>query len=69
MLPLGDLGVRNGIARHFKMKGQGKNGQLEEKKDGERIRTMLEQFHPYRSVVSWYMWRALETESYDEAMR
>jgi 3-methyladenine DNA glycosylase/8-oxoguanine DNA glycosylase len=135
VLPLGDLGVRNGIAKHFGacrhrpllpssptfqraailcscarhfppcvpaadwheqhleqqgrlsrcraldvaeigavldgsgLKGHGKRGSLHEVKDGERCRELLAPFRPYRSLVSWYMWRALETESYDEAMR
>ena len=35
LLPLGDLGVRNGIGKHFSVKGKGKNGSLDEKKDRE----------------------------------
>ena len=68
LLPLGDLGVRNGIARHFAVKGAGKNGGLDEKKDGARMEQLFAPFAPYRSVATWYMWRALETKPYDESM-
>lgn len=68
LLPLGDLGVRNGIARHFGAKGHGKNGGLDEKKDKDQMEALFSPFAPYRSVATWYMWRALETKPYDEAM-
>lgn len=51
VLPLTDLGVRKGFALTFR------KGQLPEPsvmiRRGERWR-------PYRSVASWYLWRALE---------
>lgn len=66
LLPLGDLGVRNGISKHF---GVGaKKGGLHEKKDGAMMKQLFEEFKPYRSVAAWYMWRALESGPYDEAM-
>lgn len=51
ILPLGDLGVRKGFARTF---GKRKLPDLAVMtRRGERWR-------PYRSVASWYLWRALE---------
>ena len=68
-VPLGDLGVRNGIAKHFGIKdGKGKKNSLCEKKDGERMTSLFEPFKPYRSIATWLMYRALESEPYDEAM-
>ena len=69
LLPLGDLGVRNGIAKVFDLKGHGRNGALDEKKDAKLMQAHFAQFKPYRTIASWYMWRALETEPYDEAMK
>ena len=68
LLPLGDLGVRNGIRKHFGRSGSGKNGALHEKKDGAAMVELLEPYRPYRSLATWYMWRALESTSYDEAI-
>src|SRR5262245_27244297 len=51
VLPLGDLGVRKGYARTFRKRGLPAPTVIE--RHGERWR-------PYRSVASWYMWRALE---------
>ena len=51
VLPVSDLGVRKGFALMFR------RGKLPEP------RVMLrrgERWRPYRSVASWYLWRALE---------
>jgi len=66
VFPTGDLGVRNGIAKVFKLKGAGKSGQLDEKKDKEKFEAAFAPYKPYRSLASWYMWRALETPSFME---
>jgi methylated-DNA-[protein]-cysteine S-methyltransferase len=51
VLPLGDYGVRKGYARAF---ARGRMPSLRElQRRGWRWR-------PYRSVASWYLWRALE---------
>ncbi len=53
VLPVGDLGVRKGFAITYR---QGEMPSPKELLDfGERWR-------PYRSVASWYLWRALELE-------
>jgi DNA-3-methyladenine glycosylase II len=51
VLPIGDLGVRKGFARTF--------GRRVLKDPAVMIRR-AERWRPYRSVASWYMWRALE---------
>jgi 3-methyladenine DNA glycosylase/8-oxoguanine DNA glycosylase len=53
VLPLGDLGVRKGFARTFRRRGL---------PSPEMIGRRAERWRPYRSVASWYMWRALELE-------
>jgi DNA-3-methyladenine glycosylase II len=51
VLPVGDLGVRKGMQRHF---------QLRKLPEPDRMRKLAEPWRPYRSVGSWYMWRLLE---------
>ncbi len=52
VLPIGDLGVRNGMRLAYGLESTPAPKQAAE--IGERWR-------PYRSVGSWYMWRAVET--------
>lgn len=49
--PVGDLGVRRGWEKIHRMRTEIQEGAL--MKRGER-------FTPYRSVVAWYCWRALD---------
>ena len=51
VLPLGDLGVRKGFARTFGKRKLPEPTVMNRR--GQRWR-------PYRSVASWYLWRALE---------
>lgn len=51
VLPVGDFAVRKGFALVYGLKEQPRPKELE--KSGERWR-------PYRSVASWYLWRASE---------
>ncbi|MGH7497874.1 MAG: DNA-3-methyladenine glycosylase family protein [Gemmatimonadales bacterium] len=51
VFPMGDLGVRKGFARTFKSRGL---------PAPEAMRRRAERWRPYRSVASWYLWRALE---------
>ena len=51
VLPVGDLGVRKGFARTFRKRGV---------PPPTVIQRHAERWRPYRSVASWYMWRALE---------
>jgi len=49
--PTGDLGVRRGYEKIYKLKEEITPAELD-KKGGK--------FSPYRGVVAWYCWRALE---------
>ncbi len=51
VLPLGDLGIRKGFARAINPRGLANPAVL-----GRRA----ERWRPYRSVASWYLWRALD---------
>jgi 3-methyladenine DNA glycosylase/8-oxoguanine DNA glycosylase len=51
VLPLGDLGVRKGFALTL-----GKRKLPE----ATALSRRAERWRPYRSVASWYLWRALE---------
>jgi DNA-3-methyladenine glycosylase II len=53
VLPLGDLGVRKGFARTYRKRGMPSPAAIERH---------AERWRPYRSVASWYMWRALELD-------
>ncbi len=53
VLPLGDLGVRKGFARTFRRRGLPTPLAVERR---------AQRWRPYRSVASWYMWRALELD-------
>ena len=53
VLPVSDYGVRKGFQRTFRKRALPTPRELT--KHGERWR-------PYRSVASWYLWRALEGE-------
>lgn len=53
VLPVGDLGVRKGFARTFRRR---------KLPSADAIGRHAERWRPYRSVASWYMWRALELE-------
>jgi 3-methyladenine DNA glycosylase/8-oxoguanine DNA glycosylase len=51
VLPAHDLGVRKGLARIMRRK---------ELPDPEQVLRRGERWRPYRSVASWYLWRAAE---------
>lgn len=51
VLPVGDLGVRKGMQRHFRLRAL---------PEADRMRTLAARWQPFRSVASWYMWRSLE---------
>jgi DNA-3-methyladenine glycosylase II len=58
VLPATDLGVRKGFALTFGKKHK-KKGELELPTPKE-ILAYGERWRPYRSIPSWYMWRATE---------
>lgn len=51
VLPLGDLGVRKGFAVTFRKRKLPEPAVMNRR---------AERWRPYRSVASWYLWRALE---------
>lgn len=51
ILPLGDLGVQKGFARLFG------RGQLP---SADELAARGERWRPFRSIASWYLWRAAE---------
>lgn len=53
ILPLGDLGVRKGIAAHFG---------VDAAKNEKATREKLQPFEPYLSLVTYYMWRVADTD-------
>mmetsp|Transcript_10646 Transcript_10646/g.16301 ORF Transcript_10646/g.16301 Transcript_10646/m.16301 type:complete len:282 (-) Transcript_10646:1392-2237(-) len=61
ILPLGDLGVRKGIAKHFNLRGSGKHGRLCAKKDYHKIMEVTKPYKPYLSILSYYMWKVADT--------
>lgn len=52
VLPVGDLGVRKGMQRHFG---------LRKLPEADKMSKLAAPWRPYRSVAAWYMWRLLET--------
>ncbi|HYC31035.1 MAG TPA: DNA-3-methyladenine glycosylase [Gemmatimonadales bacterium] len=51
VFPVGDLGVRKGYALTFRTRGLPEPAAMSRR---------AERWRPYRSVASWYLWRALE---------
>ena len=51
VLPVGDLGIRKGMQKHFGLR------KLPEPK---RMLELAAPWRPYRTIASWYMWRLLE---------
>ena len=61
VLPVGDLGVRKGLARHFGLDGKGRQKTLCPKKDHDLMLQTAAPFVPYRSLMTLYMWKAADT--------
>lgn len=49
--PVGDLGIRNAVERHYRLEPTKAN-----------LATVAEPWRPWRSVASWYLWRSLDIE-------
>jgi 3-methyladenine DNA glycosylase/8-oxoguanine DNA glycosylase len=52
ILPVDDFGVRKGFSILFKMPEMPTKAELEAR---------AERWRPYRSVASWYLWRATDS--------
>jgi DNA-3-methyladenine glycosylase II len=53
VLPVGDLGIRNGVRKVYKLDDVPTPAQVSE------IAT-ANNWHPYESIASWYIWRSLD---------
>jgi DNA-3-methyladenine glycosylase II len=53
VLPVGDLGIQNGLARLYG---------LRERPTPVRMVALTRSWQPYRSVGSWYLWRGLDAD-------
>lgn len=53
VLPVGDLGIRYGFRKLFK---------LRKDPTPDKMRILAEPWRPYRSAASWYLWRANELD-------
>lgn len=53
VLPVGDLGIRNGVAKLYGLDGAA---------SPEEIRRIADTYHwhPYESIASWYIWQSLD---------
>jgi DNA-3-methyladenine glycosylase II len=51
VLPVGDLGIVKAMRRHYR---------LRKAPTPERMLKIAEQWRPYRSVASWYLWATLD---------
>ncbi len=55
VLPVGDLGIRNGIQKLY--------GLSERPGDAEIIDiALLNNWHPYETIASWYVWHSLDNK-------
>ncbi len=52
VLPVGDLGVRKGMQKHFNLRSLPEAGKMIK---------LAAPWRPFRSVGAWYMWRLLES--------
>ena len=50
VFPIGDLGIVNAVMKAYR---------LRKKPSPDRLRRLGENWKPYRSVASWYLWRSL----------
>lgn len=55
VLPVGDLGIRNGIQRLYS---------LDERPTAEEVMRISDRqgWHPYESIASWYIWQSLDNK-------
>jgi len=53
VLPTGDLGIRKGFQKLFKMK---------ELPDSKKMERLAEAWRPYRTIASWYLWRLADED-------
>jgi len=52
--PIGDLGLRAAVQRHFK---------LPEHPTPKQMTELAKSWRPYRTIASWYLWRAVDGDA------
>jgi DNA-3-methyladenine glycosylase II len=62
ILPIGDLVVRKGTAKLWKVKGKANNGGLCPTKDKDLLESLHDPFAPYRSISSYYMYKLVDVK-------
>jgi DNA-3-methyladenine glycosylase II len=55
VLPVGDLGIRNGVRKLYDLPEA-------PKPDDVRLIAKRNHWHPYESVASWYIWQSLDNQ-------
>jgi DNA-3-methyladenine glycosylase II len=63
VLPVSDYGVRKGFALTFQGLKPTKKVEPSDLPDAETMRRRARKWEPWRSVASWYMWRACDLAS------
>lgn len=53
VLPVGDLGIKKGMQKHFRLRAL---------PEADKMTKLAAPWRPFRTVASWYMWRLLETK-------
>jgi DNA-3-methyladenine glycosylase II len=61
VLPVGDLGIKNGIQKLYNLSESPTPEQME-------LIAIKNNWHPYESVASWYIWRSLDNMPAVEAV-
>jgi DNA-3-methyladenine glycosylase II len=51
VLPVGDLGVKKGMQRHFRLRAL---------PEADKMTKLAAPWRPFRSAAAWYMWRVTE---------
>jgi methylated-DNA-[protein]-cysteine S-methyltransferase len=69
VLPVADYGIKKGFARIFKNPENGGRSKYgpDELPSALVLATRGERWRPFRSVASWYLWRALDEVSQEQA--
>ena len=63
IFPIGDLGVRKGVAKLFTLRGNGRKGMLCPKKDFDLMEQVMQPYRPYRSLATYYMWKIADKKT------
>jgi DNA-3-methyladenine glycosylase II len=67
VLPVSDYGVRKGFALTFQGLSPNKKVEPSDLPDAETMRRRARKWAPWRSIASWYMWRACDLASGKQA--